>query len=598
MRILILCVLVQLAACSRMGFQSGDAGTMERDTLSTHTDGTGTVDAEQSPIARDDGPIIVAEDAASTAIPVLTNDLLPLGNNTRIIAVGAADQAGTITIGNDGLSLSYTPKEGFHGVEHFTYRIQGSGLEAADASVRVHVLNPFTWTGDGRSPQWAVGANWCGEVVQGNCAGGAPPSSSDTAIFDGTCLRNCSALISAPIQVLGIAMAADYGGSLTQGAPASLQLGSEGWRMAGGEFIGGSADISSAGPLLIDGGEFQSTQGLLTLGRSACGTMTLLRVGAAASFLHGLGTLRLAETRPLTSSCMTWAFIDAAPDLELFNMEFISSATSGGWYTRLATPNEHPITIHGRFVHGGNLLNLHLLLHGDLHVGSNSLGGTGSVALVGTGTQGYSGTGLGTKLIVDKPSGDVQPTEPTQSFWVLELGLKRSTFHAPETRLTLGQTDCEPRTALEVAPGATFVAIDTGRFSNGSCAPTTTIDVPAGFVFPHLRVDGEASVPGWHGAFASAGIGELVVSGHFSHGAGRLNLDVSVGGDYSIGSNADAGDGAISLTGGGSQAINALAGGTASGGTLRINKGGGVVTQGSALQLTASSQGLHLVNGT
>jgi hypothetical protein len=62
-------------------------------------------------------------------------------NRLKITAVGAGDQGGTIELDANGLSLQYTPAEGFVGVETFTYTIiTPDGLtDTATVTVRVGV---------------------------------------------------------------------------------------------------------------------------------------------------------------------------------------------------------------------------------------------------------------------------------------------------------------------------------------------------------------------------------------------------------------------------------------------------------------------------
>lgn len=133
--------------------------------------------------------------------------------------------------------------------------------------------NPFIWTGGGGNANWATAANW---------SGGAAPGSSDVAVFNGSCVSNCSPSISAALTVGGVRMASDYSGTITQVPGQSITLNSKGWVQLAGTFVGSSNvsdTINANGPVVLVGGSFQSTSGKFYVAGSSysvSGSMTFL----------------------------------------------------------------------------------------------------------------------------------------------------------------------------------------------------------------------------------------------------------------------------------------------------------------------------------
>jgi cyclophilin family peptidyl-prolyl cis-trans isomerase len=85
----------------------------------------------------------VEKNSTNNLLDVLSNDgFAPdTGETLRISAVGAGSQGGTITIGNNGANLRYTPKANFSGTETFNYTIsdRATGGLTAQATVTMNV---------------------------------------------------------------------------------------------------------------------------------------------------------------------------------------------------------------------------------------------------------------------------------------------------------------------------------------------------------------------------------------------------------------------------------------------------------------------------
>jgi hypothetical protein len=72
---------------------------------------------------------------------------MSLPGGLTITSVGTADQGGTVEIDADGLSLKYTPADGFEGIETFTYTIETSEdrTDTATVVVRVGTVSEAAW---------------------------------------------------------------------------------------------------------------------------------------------------------------------------------------------------------------------------------------------------------------------------------------------------------------------------------------------------------------------------------------------------------------------------------------------------------------------
>jgi VCBS repeat-containing protein len=90
----------------------------------------------------------VERNTTANVLDILANDLIaPDANETlRVTAIGAGSQGGTITIGNNGANVRYTPKANFTGTETFTYtisdRASGGLISQGTVTVNVTSTNP------------------------------------------------------------------------------------------------------------------------------------------------------------------------------------------------------------------------------------------------------------------------------------------------------------------------------------------------------------------------------------------------------------------------------------------------------------------------
>ena len=166
----------------------------------------------------------------------------------------------------------------------------------------------ISWNGGGATNNWSEAANW---------SGGAAPTSSDVAIFNGPGTApngNKNVTIDVNINVLGIQINTGYTGTITQAPGAAITIGGSAFSQAagtfngssntitinsngfgaftqtGGTFNGGSGDIHLTGDgnadhdFRLSGGTFTSTSGTLFLSRS-------FRHDLGGTFVHNSGTV-------------------------------------------------------------------------------------------------------------------------------------------------------------------------------------------------------------------------------------------------------------------------------------------------------------------
>jgi hypothetical protein len=114
--------------------------------------------------------------------------------------------------------------------------------------------NGFVWTGGGGNALWATGANW---------SGGVAPNSSQRALFNETCVSNCSPTISANTSVAGIRLTAGYSGTITQSNGFTLTIGVGGWSQQNGNFLGGDSNIVITDAMTLRAGSFRSTSAMM-----------------------------------------------------------------------------------------------------------------------------------------------------------------------------------------------------------------------------------------------------------------------------------------------------------------------------------------------
>lgn len=118
--------------------------------------------------------------------------------------------------------------------------------------------NGFVWTGGGANANWNTAANWSGGV--------APTTTSQYALFDSTCVSNCSPNITANMTIGGVRMVSGYNGTITQGTGFTMTVGGAGgWSQQSGTFVGSNAAVTITGGMTVSGGSYTFSSGLTTV---------------------------------------------------------------------------------------------------------------------------------------------------------------------------------------------------------------------------------------------------------------------------------------------------------------------------------------------
>lgn len=163
-----------------------------------------------------------------------------------------------------------------------------SGLTIADAQSVVTITNDDTsnsiWVGGGGDSNWSTAANW---------QSGTVPNSTEVAYFDSSCGGNCNVTIDTAVNVLGIRSDATYTGTITQGAGVAMTIGDADFILEAGNFVGSNASITVTGHVKVGTGTFNSTSGVLTIGKDN-GTAASLKgfEKGSGTFTHNNGSVR------------------------------------------------------------------------------------------------------------------------------------------------------------------------------------------------------------------------------------------------------------------------------------------------------------------
>lgn len=174
-------------------------------------------------------------------------------------------------------------------VSHFYFILTANGTETMTISAAGYSsasqtatssTNPFVWIGAGGNTNWNNGANWSGGL--------SPSAANHYAIFDSTCVSNCSPTINISLSIGGIRINSGYSGTVTLGAGNTLNLGENGWVQAAGSFLGGNSNITFNGNSKVTAGSFTSTSAILELKKD----MSI----SGATFNHNSGKVILSGT--------------------------------------------------------------------------------------------------------------------------------------------------------------------------------------------------------------------------------------------------------------------------------------------------------------
>lgn len=406
-----------------------------------------------------------------------------------------------------------------------------------------HACAQSVWDGS-EGTSWNVADNWTPSGV---------PGSGDVALFDGTAANDC--LINAPANVAGFDI---RGGTVTQGAGATITVGAAGFLQSGGTFNGGSNTIT----LSVGGGRSVFTQsgGVFTntTGTFQASSVTMTRT--AGIYNHNGGLTRLVGNQNILNMNGGSLFnVDIDHGNPMSYMRFDSAVTIQGNLRLLGCSIVEPgavvtVSVEGnvetRYIYRNpRAVILRFTGSADQEVRAN--GGSGAIP----------------SIEIDKPAGG------TVTFYD-EIRC-RAGNGVPLWKLTAGN-------GAVWAPGSKFV--DIGYNTNFNDGLTVFNDVDLRKANPNTTL----SVTGtWHVA------GEFRISGVRNLSGGTIE----VGGDL-ISTHAPVGGTAnIVLNGTADQNINVTAGSQITADPLTINKTSGTAYLVNNLTLGFGGQDIVVAEG-
>lgn len=267
---------------------------------------------------------VISDDTATVAVDPATDadtdviDILSVGTPTH----------GTVTFLSQ--SITYTPTAGYDGSDSFTVTIKDTRGGSATTTVSVTSISQFHWTGfvgAGASTNVSDTKNWCGTITgsPGDCNNaGAVPGSGDVAVFDANCVQ-CDVTVNIGVSVAGIDIKSGYTGTITQSSGQNIVVGSSGFSMAGGTFLGSTdpataITVNLANFRILSGASFTSTSGTLTL-HSNTATTVSRAYDFLGTFIHNSGTVSFTGYNTSGSaSTTTMGLIDAATTVDFYNL--------------------------------------------------------------------------------------------------------------------------------------------------------------------------------------------------------------------------------------------------------------------------------------
>lgn len=242
--------------------------------------------------------------------------------------------------------------------------------------------NNFIWKGT-VSTDWATGGNW---------SGGVAPGTSDIAVFDGTCVTNCNAVLSGAVSIRGLRLNSGYTGTITQGSY-DITLAWVGFTQISGTFAG---TTNLANTITVNGGSVAIAGGTFT---APTGTMLVK------------GGWQVLNSPTVTMPSGSTLDVECAMSLSPCYNTTLTLAAGSVTYQNVILQGYHTIydlgagtmTVAGNLTLGDYYVNGGWLGHGTINVGGNitlsNNGYLGTATLVATGNaSGQTITGIAGKL--------------------------------------------------------------------------------------------------------------------------------------------------------------------------------------------------------
>jgi hypothetical protein len=318
-------------------------------------------------------------------------------------------------------------------------------------------------------------------------------------------------------------------------------------------------------------------------------SLSLLKVSPGAVFSHNNGTVILA---PTYWNC-SWisGVIDVDVSLDLYNLTVSGTQEIGCSPGVAAISSGDKLVVLNQYTQTSGQMTGTIDLKGNLVIGSQSIGGGGTVTLNGTVNQTISGTNAGTgpNIAIQKSAGTVTTT--STDLYVTSLAIIQGTYTAPSGTLALSfiaQNQTLP--LLSVSTGQTFNHNNGTILANPrtwNCASVTGVfDVDATLTLNHLTINGVGG-DGCGGARVQMAAGDsMTILGQLTMTDGMLMGTYSLKGDLVIGSAGNGGSAVVYMDSDVPQTITGASSGY----------GPNVVIQKTSFGVTTTSADLNLVS--
>ncbi len=342
-------------------------------------------------------------------------------------------------------------------------------------------------------------------------------------------------------------------------------------------------------------GMFIAPTGNMNIGGIWDANQTLF-LHSGGAFDNNGGTVVINPNLPCTQRTFT---LDVLPSTWFYNM--VINGTTGCSSPIITTASGDVIQMAGDFTHTDGIINGDFTFWGNLSIAATSDGGTGTLTANGNGAQTYSqaaGSARTIQIIVDKPSGTFSAAGGTTNFNMQSFTLKSGTFTAPTGNMNIGGIWNNNQTLFNHM-GGTF-SHNNGTVVLNPNLPCTqytfTVDVLPSTQFYNFQFNGTTgcSSP----IFANGAGDSLDVINNLTYTDGISNNLVTAGGNVTVASTFDGGNGKLIFTGSNAQNFD-LTGATALfNGSIIVDKAANNVTLLSTCTLDAgASQSISFQNG-
>jgi hypothetical protein len=442
-------------------------------------------------------------------------------------------------------------------------------------------------------------SNWSTTSGGGNDT--TAPGSSDIATFDGG--GNTNATISSTVNVAGIDIKSTYTQTITQNAGITITVGSSNWSQYGGTFSGGNSAITVSGTLTLSGSSvFTSTTGILQIGITNDLNVTRFNFtsgtfNASSGTFNFRGTWILGSSATFNAGSGTVVAFDRDQQISPTTTLSLNNLTINSFNGPRFAVNSASVIVNGTLMMtDGGIASGTVNAKGPISIAATFDGGAGMLQINGAGNQSFSvpNGAILPKLTLNNVNTIVtmlgNATVNSDTITLSDsLIIQAGTFTSSSTgTLTIyggynrsggmfnpqnGTVQIRQRTASLTVPGTeTFNNLDVACYSPGSCSSGHSLTIAGGTV---------------------------IVLGKMTFTDGAVNGgSISAKGNIAIASGFDGGSTSLILAGTGTQIIDIKNGGTATGGTWKIQKPSGVASLSGALVLNTTNQDLEIGSGT